>query len=440
MRADALRSTLESDDLTDAKLVAEGVATEVPGSADAPASVNLERVRILAANRATQMKVTQLTEQVGVDVKALLDKCTSLFKGGISDSINKAKNEFHVLANGVYEEAESAKKELTTIAIAMEKYVTITELRRDRTEGDEIYKALQKGKMKQLRALTTSFKKILTAQERVETMQNVAANAVVAPLELAPPIFTMLTVLMEKGHVNGSVSFYEAKAGVRAALLAPATGKDPMCLVSSMPSVKKKWKDLVTHLRTNKSGQSPAFDGTTIKKVVKALKGAFDPSLFSTLPVGTQEWAPLVYSPVMFGYANHFVQVGFPHMCCMEARMLFDGQETIIGLPYERLPGATLKEKRAMLFSAPMDVLASHISGFGGFAIAHDNTQIVVVPTGFVIITISTGCIGLRWSMSSDDADTNRVKLGLDKLITSFPEMGNASTGHSQWLAWLSSI
>jgi hypothetical protein len=76
----------------------------------------------------------------------------------------------------------------------------------------------------------------------------------------------------------------------------------------------------------------------------------------------------------------------------------------------------------------------------GGFALEHDSTKLAVLPTGFIYIIVSQASVGLRWSLSSDESDTNRVKLGLTNLIHSFPEMGNASTGCKQFLDWLSSM
>ena len=119
--------------------------------------------------------------------------------------------------------------------------------------------------------------------------------------------------------------------------------------------------------------------------------------------------------------------------------MVFEGSLMVAGVQAELVDGATVKDKRRNLYSMPLDKLRELI-GTGWVVVLLPNT-LLVVPTGFltIYVPVIAPCVGLRWSVSSDDACLGRTKLQLKALLASFPELSNASAGYGQCQSWLES-
>ena len=83
-----------------------------------------------------------------------------------------------------------------------------------------------------------------------------------------------------------------------------------------------------------------------------------------------------------------------------EVRVGLEGQELIIGYPYEKLSGATLVDKRtAFMRMAKQDLAAAT----GGFRSILAPGTMVAIPAGFMYLTVvisegGPGATGLRWS------------------------------------------
>jgi hypothetical protein len=206
------------------------------------------------------------------------------------------------------------------------------------------------------------------------------------------------------------------------------------------PRTKRSVKEVMEHLRVNSSGLQMMLDEPTRKKFRKVVKEGFDDGICTQLSLPAQDWAPKVYSPWYFGYARSYVNVQVPHMGAMEARLLLEGDEIVAGIPFEHCEGATLREKVRSVKDIGFDRLRTLITGSGGFACHHDTTKLLVVPTGFLLLIASPAALGVRWSMAGGDSDADRVKHALGGVLNSYLEMGNASTGYSQWRDWLNSM
>ena len=52
-----------------------------------------------------------------------------------------------------------------------------------------------------------------------------------------------------------------------------------------------------------------------------------------------------------------------------------------------------------------------------------DMTTLSVVPSGYIVITAAKeDTLGARWSVASDSADTQRVRTGLQEMISCYEE------------------
>lgn len=196
------------------------------------------------------------------------------------------------------------------------------------------------------------------------------------------------------------------------------------------------------HLQANTSGLLAVLDAPTKAKIKRTLLDgeAFDKMLFTELTTPQEDWALQVFAPMFFAFKENYVMVNVSHMGMMEARAIFEGTCLVAGVPYEAAPGQNMKEKRHSLAAMGYDRLKLLIGESHGFAVTHDSTKLLVIPSGYVLLMASAGCVGARWSMSADEADTLRVKHCLGNVLASYPEMTNASTGYSQWLGWLNSM
>ena len=107
-----------------------------------------------------------------------------------------------------------------------------------------------------------------------------------------------------------------------------------------------------------------------------------------------------------------------------------------MGLPIDKLPGDNLKTKRHLLFQATVDKIKALLED-GGFIVKQDATRALLLPTGFLFISVSKGAVGLKWGVASDATDTERVKMQLEGLLKPFAELNSQALGHVQLLDWL---
>ena len=296
-------------------------------------------------------------------------------------------------------------------------------------------KDMMKNDLRDFNTQTNKVIKTVQTLERSLKMQ-VAKDAEVGEATAPqPPLIHILTTMAES-LCTPAGSIFEAKGGLKACLLSPKTGQDPAAEIMKLSYIKKGQKELTEHIKSNHWGVWQLKEEPKAKKINKMLDAGFDPNVRAKVLLPAVEWARMVFDTVMFMTGVVHVHVGLGHFCCMEARLLFEGSEIVLGIPQEKIPGSNIKEKRKHLFSATIDTLSALLAQ-GGFMHMHDSSKLLVLPTGFLFVFVSTGACGLRWALSSDDADTERVKAQLSALMLAFPEMKNPSTGHAQLLDWL---
>ena len=98
--------------------------------------------------------------------------------------------------------------------------------------------------------------------------------------------------------------------------------------------------------------------------------------------------------------------------------------------------GDGLKETRAWLTSASKDDLSDFFAR-KGFAVEHDSSNLLVIPSGFICCVFSSGAKMIRWGLSSDDSDTDRVKKSLDMLLQSSEELRETSADYTEFQRYL---
>ena len=253
-----------------------------------------------------------------------------------------------------------------------------------------------------------------------------------------PPRYVLVQDVAKKlgdAYVTGSL--FEAKAGVRVSTQLPVVDEDPVGGILSLPMTRTIRKSIDKHLLDNMWGVAPYLDAGKKKKVEKFLKKAYDATLFTSLSLPDADWAKKVFGMEYFGMKEYFVNIGATPFGCMEARLVLSGEEAMMGVAYEKIPGDDFKHKRNWLWTASVEQLEIAIKD-SGFYVVNKPPQLLVVPSGFMTSSFSEGgAFGVRWSLSSDASDTTRVRYMLQQLLSSHPEMRGPSLGFSSFLAFL---
>ena len=300
---------------------------------------------------------------------------------------------------------------------------------------NDVGKQMSKGRVRELDKLIRNLKTAVAEHKRAT--KQAATDPAAGPVAAAPPLWTVLTTV--SSHVGDTCtnSVHEAKSAMNAAKTVPVV--DLLSLLRPLQATKRAKKDLTAHLRHSAQGVVELRDAPTRRKLEKILRKAFDGALFTTLLLPDLPYAEKVYTPSWFGMAAKFLHVGFAPFAVMEAKFVESGTLVVAGLAYEQVPGASLKEKRRHLFMAQYEEVKALLAQ-GGWVAKVETNECLVVPSGYLTVTCALEpTLGLRWGVSGDTADCDRVQFALTQLLNSFPEMRNASLGHQPFLDFLSS-
>ena len=64
--------------------------------------------------------------------------------------------------------------------------------------------------------------------------------------------------------------------------------------------------------------------------------------------------------------------------------------------------------------------------------------RLVMIPSDVLITTITVDtAVGLRWAVSGDAVEGDRVQQSLEQALDSFPELKQPARGYMQWLEYL---
>lgn len=263
------------------------------------------------------------------------------------------------------------------------------------------------------------------------------------PAESAPqsPLFVILNGLGD-GHAETiSKSVFEAKGGVRLAALDQRVEFDAAHSVKSNAYVKKCMKELAAHMANSGQNYSHILlrEIPKVRKITSLLKKGFDQQLFTKHVLPDEPWAEKLLTYDIVGCAPGFTSILTTAFGGVECRLVLDGSEVIVGIPYGRVAGNTFAEKRVALTRMTIDNIRDLITSAGGFAtrVKASDDQIIMIPSGFVLLTASEGSKAMRWNVSADDADKARTKFMLSAVLASFPEFRQPSFSYSSFLEWL---
>ena len=75
-----------------------------------------------------------------------------------------------------------------------------------------------------------------------------------------------------------------------------------------------------------------------------------------------------------------------------------------------------------------------------GFMVSlkEDDGKVLLIPSGHIVVFAALGAThGVRWSVSADDSDTERVRMSMESITNAFSELAQPRNPHAKWLEFL---
>ena len=124
----------------------------------------------------------------------------------------------------------------------------------------------------------------------------------------------------------------------------------------------------------------------------------------------------------------------YGHFCTLDARVLLEGKQLVLGAHVDKIPGCTIREKKSHMYTASPEFVADMLSSSDAFFVKLEPGQLLATPSGFMLAVASIGTTsGIRWSVSYDESDNVRVKNLVAQMMLDFPELKGVSRGYQQW-------
>jgi hypothetical protein len=151
-------------------------------------------------------------------------------------------------------------------------------------------------------------------------------------------------------------------------------------------------------------------------------------------------WTPQVFAPEVVGSCASYANVFWPSFGMMSVNMVLSGDAAYLGVPTQKVPGSSYKEKRAHLMSCNAEQLSDYAEDGGWYCrfcdgLALGGESVLVIPSGFVVILALQDARLLRWPIVADQADSQRMSDALGNLIASFPELSAAESCYRELAA-----
>ena len=426
---------LESIDLERATLAVGGTAEDA-AAASIKGSLGVFKVKLSGSINVQAQKAVDLAGEFTTDADSTIEALDELSKVDESDEIFKSAAQ--EAASNMSEGIAKLKVDLEGIGGKLKRMVSavkgsdVETLKRLEKDLKGPAKDIEGAKKKHMTAAIRQAKGLIAAKKKGKKGE---PKAVIQIPNATPPRITMLLTLEGCGKPTGSL--LQAKSGecahVGSSLKA---GGDPVAGFFELSFARSAKKGLEKHCETSSWGVTPYIDDAKGKKVIRVLKEHFDHMCFSRHPLPKIEWCKKIYVTELYMTASNFVQTLMTHMCSMEARLCLEGEALLFCYPASSLPGSDLYQKRHYLNSANCEELRGTLHD--GFVIKHVPGKVVVLPSGFFITVVScSGYLGLRWAMSSDHLDTQRVMLYLGAAVQAFPELRTPGTGYAEFHEYL---
>ena len=451
----AQRRSLESEELLMANEFVKDkpIAEDEDDAGDAP--TGMVRTQAQSHHNVCAAKLADMEQEIEKKHKALIERIenweglhdaddhtgTTEMKATLLDLATKARQQL----------TGQIKNDLDAWAKDIKDAKTAAQLKRCKGRGTGILKDAKDHAVKTLHQEFGKTKKFLSTQERVDRKKakpDADADGA-APVALrVSPMNAVMKIMKDTSGFDMSTCVYEAKAGIKAAIVEALHGKDPVHQLASSTAVKKHIKDVKQHILTTGSRWSHQFFIPTTpngKKTCSTIRRGFDPLLTTKLVLPDMDWAQKIYAPDLVIEQPMQCAVGPGVHCCGECRIYLESDSHIlIGFPYAAVPGNRMADKREHLGRLTIDALGELMAKTSNCWMREmHKDECCFIPTGHIVMSANNSAkqvVYIRWAVGNngtDAADTSRVRMMLVEMLNSFPELKAPANGLAQFLEFL---
>jgi len=243
---------------------------------------------------------------------------------------------------------------------------------------------------------------------------------------------------------EGDMSVFEAKKGVRACHTVPTADAYDVCEELSRNNVLKKvvktCKASKKQTGRNWTHSAVSHNDPKSKVLHKVMKKGLDPQFLNKHLLPDEPWAHKVYELDVVLTSKSYANIAATHYGSIEGRLYLEGHDTVVGLPIDKVEGSTWEDKRQTLSLMSVDEINKVVKDTGGFVLKCSEKSIVLLPSGFLILSASVDACYIRYPVSGDSMDTQRVVSTLETLVSQCPECRDPRSCYPQFLSSLKDI
>jgi hypothetical protein len=401
-----------------------------PASVKSQAVVNIDRIQLLARVDKKEAKRCERAQEIQATYdncksKAERIKTSNVDRTPEADGVIKDLDRLHTAAS-IYLDGEF-KEKLGRLREQGKAAQSADDLKEVGIEMASLWKVLNKGSMEDFIDYCKRFNQASSAMNRATKPDD--AESKKARLEAPrPPLFTSLFEGVGCASFNCTTSIFEAKGGIRPAALAIAN-VGHFNRVQDAPVMKKALKSVASGLKGGAPACTQPMDAgkSVMTKFSQTLGTLVGTELMTKCALPRQPWSEEVFKPELIGCSDAYANVFWSPFGMISVNLVMSGDVCFLGIPSDKVPGLTFKDKRATLMRSTVDDLV-RLRAEGGFFMKFidgttaDGQCMFVIPSGFAIVMAARNLRSLRWPIVADDVDTARVKYSLTNMVQSFAE------------------
>ena len=457
-RADAARKRLNADDDMEMSVwKKDDQPDEQDGDQDEAegGDVALARVRVDGYIQVQIQKATTAKDAIDARFKEVAPDISTHFPDQ-AENIAKLSAEIATKHQAAVIYLGTVVKRLTDQRPVLKKAAKIGEINRVKTAAKVVAADMFKQQVKDFNSIMSSFGRAKGAKKRTDeanarkSLLDSGRKAAKVNPSVEEPTYTALMQAvstwtgeaLDEGEINIASSLHEAKLGFRAAR--NTSGKsDLVDLLGKNPYFKSLSKSCVAHMDQGVTSTTAACtQESKLKTLVAKLKKEFDLACFSTLPTPSQPWAHTLWHLQCVGAETRDAYAGVSHFGCCECRLLVSGEQIVYEMKIGAVPGVSLREKRMNVYQMSAENFAqSFLDKQNVWVGKLRKGDLMIIPSGVIVGVLTPArAVGLRWGVSGDENDTQRVEEVVEALLGNFPELRNPSKGPVNWMDFLKSV
>ena len=440
-RTDQMLDARHAEDEMHAAIARQTKAARLSSGAESPVvqnTVNIDRIKFIAVCDQKNAKLVERIEELTVYGDTAVAKAEKIKSSNqekaaeaaaiIADLIARQAAAIHYLNTTIKEGLEMVKEGARAATLSSE----ITQLRVDLMT---IWKELNSKQVKEFLDYTRKFNQTSSSLGRSMVDKS---KRVVAEIAKSPLFVSMMESLDTPTITNCSTSIFEAKGGLRPALLA-VDSRDEFDKMATQPIVRKAMRTIHQALASGTTACLQHLEGgkPVLKRFEEIVLKVTGQEVRSKCPLPKAGWADKIFQMEIFGTGSMYANVMLLPYGMMSCAVMLEGTCCFLGLPFEQVDGATLKEKRNTFLRYTVDDLKKAVQpARGGWyakfvdGICDNGETTIVIPSGHLIAVAGCNARYLRWPLVADAADTARAKSALRSMLQSFPELADRGTAN----------